>query len=101
MKIIIAMLLMLSVGSTAYAEVKVYTGEPECRYEVVSPVEGRNTNPEKAYKKMLKAADKLGADAIIQLKTGGAVVGVPTPYGSTLMGTVTTVGGIAVKCLQK
>jgi uncharacterized protein YbjQ (UPF0145 family) len=101
MKTMIAVLLALAVASTAAAEVRVFTGEPDCRYEVLSPVSGRAKSAEKAHKNMLKSAEKLGADAVIHLSFGSYTFGVPTPYNSTLMATWPTVNGIAVKCVVK
>jgi len=81
------------------ADVKVFTGAPDCpKYEVVSAVSGRGRSAEQAFAKMVKAAGKLGADAVANVQQGTATIGVPTPYGSTLMGSIPVVSGMAVKC---
>ena len=84
----------------ALAALKVFSDEPDCKYQILSPVSERARDAEDAFEKAKKAAVKLGADAIIKVTTGSAVVGVPTTIGyGSLMVSQPTVSGLAVKCL--
>ena len=84
----------------ALSALKVFSDEPDCKYQILSPVSERARSAEDAFEKAKKAAVKLGADAIIKMTTGTSVVGVPTTIGyGSLMVSQPTVSGIAVKFL--
>jgi len=59
-------ILTVFISQSAFA-LEVIEGKPGRKYEIVSPVSSDKTNNEKAFADLKKKAEKMGADAIIDL----------------------------------
>lgn len=87
-------------------DIPTFTGEPECKYKIISPVSGTSSSADRAFGIVKRKATKLGADAIIQLKTEMVPQGSSSSWlnknGGSGFGSVSTspvVSGLAVRCL--
>jgi uncharacterized protein YbjQ (UPF0145 family) len=67
MKKIISAALLITFSSQSAFALEIFEGKPGRKYEMVSPISSDKTNNEKAFADLKKKAEKMGADAIIDM----------------------------------